>query len=124
MKTNPLIKETLEEISKQSIKYANTPDLNKRYLKRLIHIYTKYLNEEEQVYVLFFILENLHIKSIITDPDNILNIHNLHLRSITYKFILVIILVITVGIIYTSDSGINTITSFFSNIFKLLGLSF
>lgn len=120
MIVNPKIKELLIEIEKKSISYANTPDKERKYLKRLLDIYKTNLTENEQLYIFKIIIELLHYKNIITDPDNIIQLHNIKLRTYTYiMFLIIIIMLVAAGIFKLNDSIANIFT-IFNNIFKIL----
>lgn len=120
MIVNPKLKEVFKKISEATIKYMNSPDNERKYLLRLLKIYKEKLTVEEQLFLFKFLLEHLHFKFILTDPDNILQIHNIKLRTITYIFILIIILLITIAILFKTNDSLNNIILMFSNIFKFL----
>lgn len=119
---NKKIKETLDEISKESIKNSNSPDKEHRYLRRMLKLFKENLTEEEQLYLFKVILEQIHYRSIISDPDNILQIHNIKLKTITYVFFLSIVFVITAAIMFESNENLNKIIEMFNNVFKILSL--
>jgi hypothetical protein len=122
MRVNKEIRNTLIAIADESIKYANAPDAKKTHIKRLLRVFNKCLNEEEQVFIIAFMLENIHLTSVITDPDNMLAIQNVKLRNYFFKFLSVLILIIVAGMIFTGEVSIDSVTSFFANFFKLLTL--
>lgn len=120
MIVNPKIKELFLEINKESISYANTPDKERKYLRRLLHIFKNKLTENEQLYIFKLIIEFIHYKNIIADPDNILQLHNINMRTYTYiMFLAIIVILVIAGIFDFNDSGFS-IMSIFNNIVKIL----
>lgn len=118
MLINPLIKRVMVEISNEATKYANTVDLERRYVKKFLDIFNK-LDEDEQIYLFKFIIENLHYRSINTDPDNILTIYNIKFRSF---FFIVIITIFMCVLMFMSMSNINIFAGFFDSLIKLFKL--
>ena len=119
---NTKIKETFKEIAEQSLKYANTPDQEKKYFKRLMKVFNDDLTEEEQLFVFKMIMEQLHFRNIITDPDNVIQIHNIKMKTITYIFLLTITLTIIIAMIFKVNNGLNSVVDVFVNILKLLAI--
>lgn len=121
MRVNKHIKETLLQISKKSIDYANNPDMEYKYLKRMIKQFEK-LSEDEKLYLVKQILEEIRYKNIITDPDNVIALHNIKLRSHTYVFILFVIGGIIMSALLRTNSAINNLLDVFSKIVTVLSL--
>lgn len=122
MIVNKKIKYTFKEIAAQSIKYMNTPDKEKKYLKRLLDIFKNSLSEEEQLFVFKIIFEQIHYRSIITDPDNIAQIHNIKLKTITYVFLLAVVIIFLIAVLFKVNDSLNELISMFGNVLKLLTL--
>ncbi len=122
MIVNPMLKIIFKEIARQSVSYANTPDKERKYMLRLLRIFKEHLTEEEQLFLLKMLFENLSYKNIITDPDNVIQLHNIKLRSYAFiGFIATIIMFIASGLFRTNDSMANLLTAI-GNIFKLLSI--
>ena len=122
MLVNKKIKETLDEISSKAIEYTNLPDKERKYLKRLLNIFYKNLTEDDQLFILKLLLEQIYYKNIITDPDNIIQIHNIKLKTITYIFFLVVALMIIGALTFRVNEGLNSILDIFENVIKILTL--
>lgn len=116
------IKDTLKEITQQNIKYMNTPDKERKYLKRLLGVFKNTLNEEEQLFVFKIVLEQMHYRNMITDPDNIVQIHNIKLKTISYVFLLTIVVILLVAALFKVNDSLNGLISMFGNVLKLLAL--
>lgn len=116
MRVNEQIRKTLNEISDQSIKYANEEDKERKYLKRLIHIFEKHLDENEKIFILRYILDFIHYKNITIDPENIIMMNNIKLRHYFLVLFLVFGFIIITGIVlFQSGALLNfleTITKF------------
>lgn len=122
MLVNTKIKQIFKEISSQSVIYSNTPDKDRKYNKRLLKIFKEQLTEDEQLYIVKSLFESLHYKNIVTDPDNVLQLHNIKLRTFTFIFFLVTLGLLLVSALFRSNSGLNSIIDIFTNVFKLLSL--
>ena len=122
MIVNKKIKETLKEITEQNVKYMNTPDKECKYLVRLLGVFKNTLTEQEQIFIFKIILEQIHYRNIITDPDNIVQIHNIKLKTITYVFLLTVILILLVAALFKVNESLNGILDMFGNVLKLLSL--
>jgi hypothetical protein len=119
---NPKIKALFKEVSSQSIVYANTPDKERKYNKRLLKLFKEQLTEEEQLYVVKSLFESLHYKNIVTDPDNVLQLHNLKLRTFMFIFFIVSLFAVLISVLFKNNASINSLLSVFANIFKILNI--
>ena len=122
MIVNKKIKDALKEITEQNVKYMNTPDKERKYLVRLLGVFKNTLTEQEQIFIFKIILEQIHYRNIITDPDNIVQIHNIKLKTITYIFLLTVIVILLVAALFKVNESLNGIVSMFGNVLKLLSL--
>ena len=122
MIVNKKIKDALKEITEQNVKYMNTPDKELKYLVRLLGVFKNTLTEQEQIFIFKIILEQIHYRNIITDPDNIVQIHNIKLKTITYVFLLTVILILLVAALFKVNESLNGILDMFGNVLKLLSL--
>ncbi|NTW91113.1 MAG: hypothetical protein HGA35_04195, partial [Erysipelotrichaceae bacterium] len=66
MIVNRKIKDVLKEITDQNVKYQNTPDKEKRHLKRLLGVFRNSLTEDEQLFLFKIMLEQMHYRNMIT----------------------------------------------------------
>ena len=122
MIVNTSIKSLFKDISKQTVSYSNTPDKDRKYNKRLLKIFKENLTEEEQLYVMKSLFESIHYKNIVTDPDNVLQLHNIKLRTFTFIFFMVSLFVVLVSFLLKNNDSLNSLLEIFTNIFKLLSL--
>lgn len=116
------IKDTFKEITEQNVKYMNMPDKERKYLKRLLNVFKNNLNDEEQLFLFKVILEQMHYRNLITDPDNIVQIHNIKLKTITYVFFLTVVIILLVAALFKVNDSLNGLISMFGNVLKLLAL--
>jgi hypothetical protein len=122
MMINPFIKKALSEISKDAIKYANTRDGEKRYLRRMLHIYENRLTEEEKLFIFKYLLELIHHRNIITDPDNILTIYNIKFRNFFVMFAIVFTAFILALLFLFSPMSIAGTIQYFVKVFSMLNI--
>ena len=116
------IKETFKEITEQNVKHMNMPDKERKYLKRLLNVFKNHLSDEEQLFLFKIILEQMHYRNLITDPDNIVQIHNIKLKTITYVFFLTVVIILLVAALFKVNDSLNGLISMFGNVLKLLAL--
>ena len=96
MKVNKNIKNMLKEISERSVEYANDPNNERKYIRRILKLYTDVLTEDERIYVFKSLMEDLRYKNLATDPDNLIMMHNIKMRSwFTASFIIVVLISLT-----------------------------
>lgn len=122
MLINKKIKETFKEITERNVKYMNMPDKERKYLKRLLNVFKNDLSDEEQLFLFKIILEQMHYRNLITDPDNIIQIHNIKLKTITYVFFLAVVIILLVAALFKVNDSLNGLISMFGNVLKLLAL--
>ena len=122
MLINKKIKETFKEITEQNVKYMNMSDKERKYLKRLLNVFKNHLSDEEQLFLFKIILEQMHYRNLITDPDNIVQIHNIKLKTITYVFFLTVVLILLIAALFKVNDSLNGLISMFGNVLKLLAL--
>lgn len=116
------IKDTFKEITDQNVKYMNMPDKERKYLKRLLGVFKNTLSEEEQLFIFKIVVEQMHYRNMITDPDNIVQIHNIKLKTITYVFFLTVVIVLLIAALFKVNDSLNGLISMFGNVLKLLAL--
>jgi len=119
---NPQIKNLFKEISMQSLAYTNSPDKDRKYNRKLLKVFKERLTEDEQLYVMKCLFDSLHYKNIVTDPDNVLQLHNIKLRTFTFIFFMVSLLMLLASALFRNNDSISSIVSVFTNIFKLISL--
>ena len=117
---NPNIKRLFKEVSNQSVAYANTPDKERKHNKRLLKIFKDQLTEEEQLYVMKSLFESIHYKNIVTDPDNVLQMHNIKLRTFTFIFFMAALLMLLFSALFNHNTSLGGLLTIFGNIFKIL----
>lgn len=122
MLVNKKIKEILKEISEQSVKYHNSLDQDRKYHKRLLKFYKEKLTEDEQLFILRSLLESLNYKNIVTDPDNVLTLHSIRLRNITYTFLLVCFSIVLAAALFRTNETLNNLIEIMTNGLKLLSI--
>lgn len=119
---NPSIKKTLKEIAAQAITYANSTDVSRRYYRRMLKIFKEQLSEDEQIFLMKTLFEALHYKHIVTDPDNVLQIHNVRMRTYLLIALLMAGLIILAAVVFSTNESLSDISAALANIMKMLSL--
>ena len=122
MRVNKQIKEALAAISRESVRLHNDPKKQTRYMRRVLNIYNTHLTDEERVYLLSALMELLHYRNITVDPDVILAINNVRLRSIFFVFVGTVVLMITGAGLFKSNTSISSIIEVFTNFIVMFSL--
>lgn len=120
MLVNPEIKLVLAEIAERSVDLANKPDERKKYLRRLVDFYITKLSDDEQLFIATVLAEQLAYKNIIVDPDNIIAIHNVKLRTYTFIAIIVASLMVIAAALFKTNDSINDIVEVLNKIVTML----
>lgn len=122
MIVNPTIKNTLKEIAKQSVEYGNTNDPSRRYYLRMLRVFKTHLSEDEQVFLMKTLMESIHYKHIVTDPDNVLQMHNIQMRKYFLFFLLFVAGLLLAAFVFSKNESLRDIATSFGNIIKLLSI--
>lgn len=119
MRINKQIRETFNEIAIQSLNYANNPDKDYRYIRRLLKQFDKF-SDDEKIYIVKEILEQIRYRNIITDPDTVLNLSNITLRKHTLIFLLIAALMILASFLFHTNKFVDDIYTAFGKIITIL----
>lgn len=122
MNVNPKIKLMLAEIAEQSIKYANTKDERKKYQRKLLRLFKQSMSEDEQLYVFNSLLEEISYKNIIADPENMLTVGNIKLRSHFMIFVMSVIGLLLASYLFGTNDEIKAIGDGLGKLLKILGI--
>lgn len=122
MKVNPLISKVIAEISKESFRLANNPTAHYKYIRRILRVYDKTLNEEDRIFVMNQLLEMLYYKNATLDPDNMFIAANIRFRSWSYLTFLIVVIMITAAILFKTNSNLNLIVDYLDTIRNAISL--
>ena len=122
MKVNPLISKVISEISTESVRLANNPTAHYKYVRRILRVYDKTLNEEDRIFVMSQLLEMVHYKNATLDPDNMFTAANIRFRSWSYLTFLIIVVMIIAAILFETNSGLNLIVDYLDTIRNAISL--
>lgn len=122
MNVNPKIKLMLAEIAEQSIKYANSKDERKKYQRKLLRLFKQSMSEDEQLYVFNNLLEEISYKNIIADPENMLTVGNIKLRTHFMIFVMSIIVLLLASYLFGTNDEIKAIGDGLGKLLKILGI--
>jgi hypothetical protein len=122
MKVNPRIKEVLDEISKETVVFFNTefPDKRIAKLRKIYRFFRNNLTEEEQLYVINYLLENIHYKNILIDPDTLITASNIKLRYVFSIVVSTIVVMIVFAILFRTNSSLNFIVEVLENLLSAI----
>lgn len=122
MKVNPEIRKTLAEISTHAIQHANTPSDDYKHLRRLLRVFEKNLTEEERVFLFKTLLEFIHYRNVMVDPDNLLMLSNIKLRTYVFIFILSVAAMFVAAALFKTNSALNGLMEMLGMFMKMLSL--
>jgi hypothetical protein len=121
VRVNPLVKQTLSEIARESVQHHNSAEQG-RWIRRLMRVYHTRLTEQEQVYVAFALLELLHYRNLSVDPENMLTIANVRLRTYFFVFLAMIVLMVVAAVLFKTNHHLTTLTGVLLRFFKIFAL--
>ena len=121
MRVDKKLREVFREISNKSLEYMNYPDQERKYIKRLLKRFEKF-TEDERIYIVKVLFEELRYKNIIVDEDNIVNLHNLQLKKYTYILVTSLAAILFIIYFYRSKASFDTIETFLEKIITLMSL--
>lgn len=122
MKVNPKIKEFLNEITKEAINFGNTPigGPKRNIIRKYIRFFKENLTEEEQIYLIYCLLELNHYKNLIIDPEHLNTIYNIKFKGYTVIAIITITSVFIVFGIILNEDVFNKLKNFAEVIIRIL----
>lgn len=123
MKVNPEIKQVLATISKESVRLANNPTAHYRYIRRIVRVYENHLKEEDKIYLMNTILELIHYKSVLLDPENMMQAANIRIRTIFFVAVMIVMVIIVAGIVLKTNDSLNGLVDYFRTISKAISLT-
>ncbi len=123
MKINPEIKATLERISEAAVNMANDPDKHFKFIRRITRVYDNHLNEEERAYLMTTILEMVHYRNVVTDPEVIMQAANIKMKTMMFVFIMAFILILVAGVVFKTNDSLAGLSDYMFTIFKAISLT-
>lgn len=122
MRINRRIKQTLSEIAKESVRLHNEPDQQLKYIRRILGIYQNHLTDEERVFLIKYIIDLLHYRNLSIDPDNMLTISNIRIRTIFFIFVCSIVLMIAAAVLFKTNTSVLHLGSLLFKFFMIFGI--
>jgi len=117
---NKKIKEFIIEVAAETVKHNNTPNTQRKYIRKLYHFFDKQLNEEEKIFLLTYFLEQIHYKNLMTDPDNMIHMHNIKMRTASLIFFWIVITIFIVSVLIIPNSPLGFILNIVDQFFKIV----
>lgn len=115
-----MVKTMLKEIATATVKRSPKKDKVDLYLSRLIYLFENKLSEEEKVFVARTILESIHYKVSIEDPERIATIYASRTKRISSIIVMVFLgITFIIGILGLSPY-LNALFSMVAKITDLL----
>jgi len=112
----------LQEISEKSVEHANTVSQDYRYIRRLLKVYDQHLTEEERIFLFKTVMEFIHYRSVMVDPDNLLILSNIKLRTYMFIFMLSTLTLLIGAILFKTNTALNGILEMIANFTKIFSL--
>jgi sugar-specific transcriptional regulator TrmB len=124
MKVNPKIKEVLDEISKETVVFFNTDSpIKKSKLRKIYRFFKRNLTEEEQLYVINYLLENIHYKNVLIDPETLIITSNIKLRFIFSIVVSTIIVMVVFAMLFNTNSSLNFVVEVLKNLLSAINFA-
>ena len=81
------------------------------------------MKEEDKVYVLNTILEMVHYKSVLLDPENMMQAANIRIRTIFFVAVMTVMVIIVAGVVLKTNDSLNGLVDYFLTISKAISLT-
>lgn len=121
MIVNKQLNEVFKEIAKNAVTFSNTPSVHYPYLRKLLRVFKTHLTEPEQIYLLNLLLDNLHYKNVMTDPETLFLNNNIKLRTYFVIFLFMIGFVFITAFFFGASGLRESIVDTFNSIVTLMG---
>lgn len=122
MRVNKKIKEVLSEIAKESVKFHNDPENQTKYVRRVVKLCEEHLTTDEKIYLISSIMELLHYRNLSVDPDNMLTINNIRIRTLFFVFMSTLVLMFAGAFLFKTNSSVIHFGSILVNFLKMFSL--
>lgn len=123
MKINPQIRETLNEVSKSALEQTNTKQsVDYKHMRRILKVFKTHLTEEEQLYIFKTTMELIHYRNVMVDPDNLLVLSNIKLRTYMFIFMLSTLTLVIAAVLFKTNSTLNGLIEFIARLVKIFSL--
>lgn len=109
MIVNPKIKLLFAEIATKAQELANRKEDRKKYIRKLVKLYTTKMSEEEQIYLAMELFEQISYRNIVIDPDTLVAMNNVKHRTYFIIFVLAIITMVTGAALFKTNSSLNEV---------------
>ena len=120
MVVNPKIKLLFAEIATKSQDLANKKDEHRKYINKLVKLYTTKMSEEEQIFIATMLFEQLHFKNIVVDPETMVAMNNVKHRTYFIIFALMSLTMVIGAGLFKTNSSLNDLLDVSDKILKML----
>lgn len=122
MRVNRKIKDAFSEIAKESVKLHNDPERQTRYVRRMVKVYDEHFTDEEKIYIVSSVMELLHYRNLSVDPDNMLTISNIRIRTLFFVFMSTLVLMVAGATLFKTNTSVLQLSNLFVNFLKMFSL--
>lgn len=98
------LNDLFKEISTKTTEYGNSENNKQKYIRKIVSVFMNTLTEDERVFITWYIFENLHYRSLLIDPETMLSVNNIQLKTILFVAAITIIITIIFSIAFDKNS--------------------
>lgn len=98
------LNDLFKEISTKTTEYGNSENNKQKYIRKIVSVFMNTLTEDERVFITWYIFENLHYRSLLIDPETMLSVNNIQLKTILFVAAITIIIMIIFSIAFDKNS--------------------
>lgn len=116
------ISKLVEKLEEKMEDLSTTPEEESKFVKNMIKMIEEDLSLDEKVTLYKHVFEELSFKRMVEQPDFMIRQSNVRLRGIFFSGILVLVLIIIVGVLFSNSPLITNLHNYIISIFELANL--
>lgn len=112
----------LEKLNEKVDDLSPSPEEKDKFIRNIVSMVENDLTEEEKVTLYKQVFEQLSYKRMVEQPDFMIRQSNVRLRGIFFSGILVLILIIIAGVLFSNSPLITNLHNYIMNIFEIANI--
>lgn len=112
----------LEKLTEKVDDLSPSPEEKDKFIKNIVSMVENDLTEDEKVTLYKQVFEQLSYKRMVEQPDFMIRQSNVRLRGIFFSGILVLILIIIAGVLFSNSPLITNLHNYIMNIFEIANI--
>lgn len=116
------ISNLVNKLSERVEDLSNSPEERDKLIRTIVETIETDLSDDEKVTLYKYVFEELSFKRMVEQPDFMIKQSNVRLRGIFFSGMLVLILIIIAGVLFSNSPLITNFHNYILQIFELASL--